>query len=239
MMQRVGAFMFQYRNVIGPAAFLLAVLVASLSAPPAQNHWVPVLEILGVVLALSGQALRIVTIGLEYIERGGRDRHVYASRLVQGGVFAQCRNPLYVGNLLICAGLSLVAQAWSFYLIVVPVTVFAYACIVAAEEAYLQEKFGTEYEAYCARVPRWIPRPDGWLRAISGMRFNAGRVLVKEYNTFMLLALSLASLHLWRDYRIVGPASLPAAGSLAAAFGAWLAIYLALRYAKKARWVQD
>jgi protein-S-isoprenylcysteine O-methyltransferase Ste14 len=239
MMQRFGAFMFRYRNVIGPAAFLLAILAASLSPPPSEDHWVPVLEVAGVVLALAGQALRILTIGLEYIERGGRDRRVYASRLVQGGVFAQCRNPLYVGNLLICAGLSLVAQAWSFYLLVIPVTVIAYSCIVDAEEAYLHEKFGTEYEAYCARVPRWVPRHDGWLRAISGMRFNAGRVLVKEYNTFMLLGLSLASLHLWRDYRIVGPASLPGAGSLAAAFGVWLAIYLGLRYVKKARLVQD
>ena len=46
----------------------------------------------------------MLTIGYEYIVRGGRQGKVYAEDLVQGGVFAHSRNPLYLGNLLIIVG---------------------------------------------------------------------------------------------------------------------------------------
>ena len=77
----------------------------------------------GIVLVLLGQLLRIVTIGYEYIVRGGRNRQVYADDLVQGGMFALSRNPLYFGNVLIAVGLALVINAYAFYLIVIPLTV--------------------------------------------------------------------------------------------------------------------
>jgi protein-S-isoprenylcysteine O-methyltransferase Ste14 len=235
---RVGNFLFRYRNGLGPILFLLALLVGRPTFPWDSAELNLLLDCAGIALALVGQALRIVTIGFEYIERGGRNRQVYASKLVQGGIFAQCRNPLYVGNVLLAIGLALVVNSAVFYLLVLPLVGYAYVAIVAAEEAFLREKFGAEYTEYCRRVRRWIPRLHGWRRAVAGMRFNWRRVLVKEYNTMFVVLLTLAAVKLWADYQVLGSPALPAPATMALAFVAWLGGYLTVRTAKKTGYVK-
>ena len=235
---RVGNFLFRYRNGLGPLLFLPALLGGRPRFPADSAELNLLLDCAGIALALAGQLLRIVTIGFEYIERGGRNRQVYASKLVQGGVFALCRNPLYVGNLLLAAGLALVVHSALFYLLVLPLVGYAYVAIVAAEEAFLHEKFGAEYAQYCRRVNRWLPHVRGWRAAVAGMRFNWRRVLVKEYNTVFVVLLTLAAVKLWADYQVLGSPALPAPSGMLTAFVAWLAGYLAVRTAKKTGYVK-
>ena len=75
----------------------------------------------------------MLVIGLVYITRGGQNRQVWADALVDRGMFAHSRNPLYVANLLLFLGLAIVHNGWAMYLIVLPFFVVAYVCIVAAE----------------------------------------------------------------------------------------------------------
>lgn len=80
-----------------------------------------------------------------------------ASALVTDGPNALTRNPMYVGM----AGLLTAhALARGGVLPALPVAVFV-ALIdrvqIQPEEAALRELFGQEYDAYCARVPRWLP----------------------------------------------------------------------------------
>jgi protein-S-isoprenylcysteine O-methyltransferase Ste14 len=234
----VGQFFFRYRNAIGPVVFLVALLVGTPSYPLGRDDLNLALDVLGVCIALLGQALRIVTIGYEYIERGGRDRKVYASSLVQGGVFGHCRNPLYLGNIMLAVGIALVVHAAAFYLIVLPVVGYAYVSIVAAEEAFLQRKFGDAYRDYCRRVNRWIPQWRGWSQSIAGMRFNWRRVLVKEYNTTFGLVFALTLVKLWADYRVRGPAALPSSQALLFALACWLCAYVCVRALKKTGYVK-
>jgi hypothetical protein len=187
---------------------------------------------------LLGEALRIVTIGYEYIERGGRNRQVYASRLVQGGVFAQCRNPLYLGNILLTLGLALIVNAMVFYLVVLPLVIYAYTAIVAAEEQFLRNTFGAEFDQYCRRVNRWIPSLRGWRASIAGMRFNWRRVLVKEYNTIFVVLLALVAVKLWSDYEVRGEGVLPSTLSLGLGLGVWFAAYVLVRAMKKSGFVK-
>jgi protein-S-isoprenylcysteine O-methyltransferase Ste14 len=229
----LGNFLFRYRNGLGPAVLLLALVVGR-PARPFGEPWLDLaFDAAGVLLALLGEGLRILTIGFAYIERGGRNRQVHASSLVQGGVFGVSRNPLYVGNVLICLGMALIVHSWSFYLLAVPFVLLAYGSIVAAEEAFLSGRFGAEYADYCARVNRWWPRWGGLRSATKRMRFDWARVVVKEYNTFFLLVPALAALHLWSAYRIDGPAALPPAGLLTALLGLWVTAYLLVRRLKK------
>lgn len=234
----IGNFLFHYRNAIGPAGFLLALFFTTPSYPLGRPDLGALFNVVGIFTVGLGQAIRIVTIGYEYIERGGRDRRVYASRLVQGGIFGQCRNPMYVGNVLICAGVVLVAHTLAFYVIVLPFVLLSYLCIVAAEEAFLRDKFGAEYEEYCSRVNRWWPRLSGWQRSLQGMRFNWKRVLVKEYNTVFILVLALAALMLWNRYSLAGPEALPATRVLATAVAGWLILYAVVRTLKKGGYVK-
>jgi protein-S-isoprenylcysteine O-methyltransferase Ste14 len=178
MMVRIGNFLFHYRNGIFPIAFVLLlwpgpkIFASDLLAGGA-----------GFAVALVGQLLRAVTIGLAYIKRGGKDRQVYADALVVEGVFAHCRNPLYLGNLMVLAGVGLAANSLLFVAIGMPFFIFAYLAIIAAEENYLQQKFGQPFVEYCARVNRLLPNFAGFKATLQGMEFHWRRLVVKEYGS--------------------------------------------------------
>lgn len=177
-MVRIGNFFFHYRNFIFP------VFYASLFIPSPEvfdNYLVSVL--LGLFVALAGQSLRALTIGLAYIVRGGKNRKVYAKDLVTEGIFSHCRNPLYVGNILMLLGMGFIANSLLYLLIMFPLFLFIYHTIVAAEENYLRSRFGHAYNQYCQDVSRWIPNLRGLGATLKGMRFRWKRVLLKEYNT--------------------------------------------------------
>ena len=96
----------------------------------------------GTAVVLLGQIIRAMTIGLDYIIRGGRNRRVYAEDLVTTGIFSHCRNPLYVGNLLVLLGLGIAANSIYFVGILMPLFLLFYQAIVLAEENFLRNKFG-------------------------------------------------------------------------------------------------
>jgi protein-S-isoprenylcysteine O-methyltransferase Ste14 len=180
---RYGNFLFRYRDAVFPIV-LLALFVST------RPHWPrgdmradDLLDVVGVLVALLGQALRVAVVGYAYIIRGGKDRQVYAEELVTRGLFRHGRNPLYVGNLLILAGLLIVWNSPVAYAVGVPFFLVGYVAIVAAEEAFLRRKFGPQYDAYCAAVPRWGLRLRGIRASVAEMTFNWSRVVVKEYGS--------------------------------------------------------
>jgi protein-S-isoprenylcysteine O-methyltransferase Ste14 len=238
MNAKIGNFFFRYRNALGPVLFTVALLIGKPSYPFGSAIANITFDAAGFVVALLGQALRILTIGYEYIERGGKNKQVYASKLVQGGVFGHCRNPLYVGNILMAFGFALIVHSIAFYLIVIPFILFSYISIVAAEEAFLRDKFGQEYSDYCARVNRWVPGWAGWERSIESMHFKWNRVLVKEYNTIFLLLASLVTLKLWTEYQINGSDALPSVTQLVIGTLVWLGLYVGIRSLKKTGYVK-
>jgi protein-S-isoprenylcysteine O-methyltransferase Ste14 len=181
MIVGLGNFLFKYRNLVFPLLFVLLVLGTEPFLGNRQTEkWI---YVTGFVIALSGQIIRALTIGLAYIVRGGRDKKVYAKTLVKDGIFAHCRNPLYLGNILIVSGLGVVADSTVFYFIGIPFFVLSYMAIIKAEESYLSGKFGEEYREYCGRVNSLIPDLSGIRTTLESMTFNWRRLLVKEYGT--------------------------------------------------------
>jgi protein-S-isoprenylcysteine O-methyltransferase Ste14 len=196
-MIRIGNFLFHYRNGLFPLAFVLLIW----KGRPIFNNDLLAAGI-GFSVALLGQALRALTIGLAYIIRGGKKRQVYAEALVTDGLFSHCRNPLYVGNLLILAGVGLAANSLLFMAVGMPFFLFAYRAIVAAEENYLRGKFGQEFDEYCARVNRFLPSLSGIGQTMRSMEFNWSRLVVKEYGSafaWMAGGLLLVMKNLWQS----------------------------------------
>jgi len=174
----VGNFLFRYRNGLFPLSFGLLFLPGPrLFADPL------VAAAAGAMVALAGQFIRVTTIGLRYIVRGGRRGRIYAGDMVTEGVYGLCRNPMYVGNLFIAVGVALASNSLLTLLISMPLVMFAYVMIVAAEEHYLRGKFGAAFDAYCRDVPRWLPRLDAARHALTSSTFHWRRVIVKEYGT--------------------------------------------------------
>ena len=190
----IGNFFFKYRNLLFPIIVLAIVFIPSpivftenVFGP--NYFWIPL--ILGIVIAVFGQVTRAVTIGLKYIVRGGKDKKVYAEDLVTEGLFNHCRNPLYVGNILMVVGAGVISNSLIFMVIVVPIFCFIYQAIVLAEENYLRNKFGNQFQEYCNKVNRWIPHFSGLSQTLKSMQFDWGRYVRNEYNTVYLLLLSI------------------------------------------------
>jgi protein-S-isoprenylcysteine O-methyltransferase Ste14 len=177
-----GNFFFRYRNAVFPAVL---VALFALFPPPRlggpADLW---LDVLGLAIGLSGQALRMAVIGFAYIKRGGLNKKVYAETLVTEGFFATCRNPLYVGNILMLVGLFVIEGNPAAILVGLAFFLYAYVAIVRAEETFLAGKFGDAYARYCRDVNRWWPDFSRLGAATEGMSFDWRRVVIKDYSTF-------------------------------------------------------
>jgi protein-S-isoprenylcysteine O-methyltransferase Ste14 len=235
-----GNFLFRYRNAVFPAvmaALFIGFRPVFAGGTMESDGW---LELLGVAIVLGGQAVRAAVIGLSYIKRGGLNKKVYAEHLVTDGLFAHCRNPLYVGNLLMVAGYFVIHNSLWVYLLGSAFFLVSYRAIVAAEEQFLHGKFGQAYVAYCRDVPRWWIAPGGLGATFAQMTFNWRRVVLKDYSTAMAWLITVLGLN---AYEVVVVESFEqGAGTLAAIAVLALAVVLgalAIRALKKAKWLTD
>jgi protein-S-isoprenylcysteine O-methyltransferase Ste14 len=112
----------------------------------------------GVALIVIG--LIIVALGLRSFEAVATTpnptRPEDATKLVTSGIYSFSRNPMYVGDAIMLAGIAVWAEN---VLNLVPLAAFiAYIdrFQIAAEEVALAEKFGDRYTAYCRKVRRWL-----------------------------------------------------------------------------------
>ena len=124
-----------------PAGFLLAAAFAWFSDPTPQSLlW-------GAPVAIAGLGLRAWAAG-----------HLAKNqRLATSGPYAYTRNPLYLGTLLVAAGLALAARNAGLALLFAGVFLLVYLPVVELEEQHLRKLF-PDYAGYAARVPRLWPR---------------------------------------------------------------------------------
>jgi protein-S-isoprenylcysteine O-methyltransferase Ste14 len=78
--------------------------------------------------------------------------------LTTSGPFAWIRNPIMAAELAVIWGLALYTASAGICVYAVLATVAGHLAVVRIEEPELRERFGATYAAYCARVPRWLPR---------------------------------------------------------------------------------
>jgi len=237
----IGNFFFKYRNWI----FIIFYAALFIPSPPlfsaerfGENYyWIPI--ILGLIITIKGQLIRGATIGLAYIVRGGRDGKPYAEGLVTEGIFAHCRNPLYVGNILMLLGVGILDNSLFYVAIMMPVFLFIYQAIVLAEENFLRGKFGAGFDEYCKHVNRWIPNLSGIGKTFSQMEFKWKRWVLKEHTTQFIWLCGIV-LILFLDYPQLTHFDNSLRNMLLAiCLGALLVLYLGFRYLKKTGRVKD
>ena len=79
-------------------------------------------------------------------------------RLVVRGLYRYTRNPMYAGVLTVILGWAVMFEAAALVVYALAVALCFHLFIVLYEERRLRGEFGAEYEDYCARVRRWLPR---------------------------------------------------------------------------------
>lgn len=196
----VGRVLFRFRGLTPvPVISLLAfVLWRSRGEPGPGGEAVDALfNILGVLVALAGQALRFYTLGQVPEGTSGQGYQLEAVTLNTRGPYAYVRNPLYVGNLGIVLGLLLIAHQPWVYLIGLVFFFGEYFFIIRAEEAFLRSRFGARFDAFCAEVPRWVPRFSPAVPGALREGFDVRRALKKEHNPFAAWASGALGLIGW------------------------------------------
>ena len=138
----------------------LAAIALQLAAPiPLPNGAVRLARIIaGAIFMVVGVCL--AALARREFSRYGQptDPGHPTSQIVTTGVFSISRNPLYLGGVLILAGISLAFDlAWALILLI-PSVAACHTILIAPEERYLAARFGEQYRRYAATVHRWIGR---------------------------------------------------------------------------------
>ena len=124
-----------------PSGFLIVVVFAWFSEPTWQSMaW-------GIPVSLAGLGLRAWAAGCLAKNQ----------QLATGGPYAYTRNPLYVGTLLVAAGLAIAARSAGLAVLFAAVFLFVYLPVIQNEEQHLRAIF-PEYAVYATRVPALWPR---------------------------------------------------------------------------------
>ncbi len=76
--------------------------------------------------------------------------------LVTSGPFKRTRNPIYVGFLLIAAGIAVAVNALAMLIAVLVGVVALTVLVIRREEAYLEREFGEDFVRYASRTRRWL-----------------------------------------------------------------------------------
>lgn len=116
-------------------------------------------------------------------------------RLITAGPYRFVRNPFYLANGLIDAGLCLVIGRLWVALVFALLFWFAYRETIRAEERHLASLFPETYPRYLATVPRLLPNGSRWpAEAVTGaFRLdNAGLARGQEYARLIGIALGPA-----------------------------------------------
>jgi len=119
--------------------------------------WHPVVFILGSGLLVAG-FLTVILIHF-FMGKDWRSgtRAEDGTRLITTGPFAVSRNPMMLCVIAAQVGLFLALPSL-FTLVCLVLGVGAVTAQVGVEEPLLRQRFGAEYDAYSARIPRWLFR---------------------------------------------------------------------------------
>ena len=118
------------------------------------NSWIIPPEIrfgVGVPLAMLGLGLlawSVRTLGLT-------NTHGVRDGFVARGPYRFTRNPQYLGDIIMIAGLILIANS-VMAAVVNTIIIFSFALLPIAEEPWLEEQYGEDYLRYKSQTPRFL-----------------------------------------------------------------------------------
>ncbi|MDE2314397.1 MAG: isoprenylcysteine carboxylmethyltransferase family protein [Elusimicrobia bacterium] len=181
---------FEFKNrfwIIGALFWLSFSLYAIDPVPMAGAVGAWVLP-LGAALTFAAAGLR--TWAAAYLDSEVvHDRALHSDALVADGPYRHLRNPLYLGTILIAAGLGMAASRSGFWVLTAGMIVITVR-LMGREEAHIAAAQGAGYREFCRLVPRIVPSlrprvPAGGLKARWGQAF-AGEIFSWSFFVGML-----------------------------------------------------
>ncbi len=159
---RTGHWLFRWRGYL-PLLVLTSLAALSFAFPPSTAGQLDNWELAGLLVAVAGLALRVWTVGHAPRGTSGQGtRRLEAASLSTEGVYSVVRHPLYLGNLLIWAGVATTTGSPAAVAVTVLVFWIYNERIMLAEERFLRERFGSVFVRWAARTPALLPAPRLW-----------------------------------------------------------------------------
>lgn len=128
-------------------------LILSKARTPASGF---VLAIAILLLAIGGSIYAWCVFDFASFGRGTPLPLDAPKKLVRRGLYRYSRNPMYVGVLTVIFGWAVLFENPTVAVYGLAVALSFYSFVVFFEEPILRKRFGSEYEQYCAEVPRWL-----------------------------------------------------------------------------------
>jgi protein-S-isoprenylcysteine O-methyltransferase Ste14 len=158
--------------ILGSALFFLVapVLIAGV-VPWWVSHWsmqeplfgLSFTRMLGVFLILIGIPVLLESFARFALQGRGTPAPIAPTRhLVVTGSYTRVRNPIYLAVVSIILGQGLLLGSVALLAYGAILALGFHIFVLAYEEPTLRTTFGDEFEEYCARVPRWVPRLRPW-----------------------------------------------------------------------------
>lgn len=170
---------------------LAAVVLAWTRTPASTSAYLiaAVLYITGLCIRIWAQTHLHYRLGVEMV-------------FISSGPFAFMRNPIYLANTLMAAGLVIASGIIWMLPILLCACAVSYSLAVKFEETGLAEKFGDQYLRYKANVPRWFPRWAGWHEFILSREYLLPSIKTEMYNLLFPLPLIVRALDIFSNVHL-------------------------------------
>lgn len=128
----------------------------------AQGTYLPVIRLghwadwLGGALGLAGIGIGLIAVAQFFLRHTSIIPRDTPSALVQHGLYRLSRNPIYLGDVLFLAGVIFYFDAILSAVLIPAFMRFIEWRYIEGEEARIGAQFGEVYDAYKARVRRWL-----------------------------------------------------------------------------------
>jgi hypothetical protein len=154
-------------------------------------------------VSILGMGFRGMAVGYAAPGTSGRNRATQiADHLNQTGPYSVVRHPLYVGNIVMTLGIVMLLRSPLAAICALLVYLWLYERIIAAEEGFLAEKYGNQYEEWAARTPFLIPNFAKWVR--SDRKFSWKYAVRSEVYSLASISISFFALITIRDRVLTG-----------------------------------
>jgi len=188
-LESTGNWLFQRRSYL-PIIFFAFIIISlrDFHSPFGKDKLAQLWDVFCLTISLSGLVIRIMTIG--YVPDGTSGRNTKgqkACELNTTGMYSLLRHPLYLGNFVICLGVTMFARVWWLVIIMSLSYWLYYERIIFAEEEFLRRKFGQGYIDWAKKTRIFLPKFSTWKKP--ARPFSLRMVLKREYSTVFLIIL--------------------------------------------------
>jgi protein-S-isoprenylcysteine O-methyltransferase Ste14 len=152
-----GAFSIA-KKMLPPTYLLLAMIIILV-----LHFFLPVSELIDSPWNLLGAVPLVLGVVLNLVaDRAFKEHNTTvkpfeeSNTLITDGVFQISRHPMYLGFVLVLVGIAILLGSLSPYSVVIVFAILMEVLFISVEEKMLEERFGSAWHQYKAKVRRWI-----------------------------------------------------------------------------------